>query len=378
MGKDYYGILGVARDASAEEIKKAYRKAALQHHPDRNPGDRQAEEKFKDCSEAYEVLSDANKRQLYDTYGEEGLNARGVHHGFRGFEDIFSSFADVFGDLGFAFGGGRPRQRVRRGRDLRHEITVTLDEVARGSTRKIKVRKPAPCGTCGGTGAASPDDVQTCPGCQGRGVVTRVSRQGFATFQSTGACSQCGGTGKKIKAPCPTCDGEGMVRAEKVVEIQIPPGVEDGQQMRMEGEGEEVAGGLPGDLYLVLREEEHPQFERRGADLFAPLHVDLLTAVEGGSTEMPVPGGEPLRIKLEEGIQSGVVKVIEGGGLPVLGRRGVRGNLYLQIWVSTPEKLSKEQKKALRNALKGVPCQCPPETAHAGWKEWLGALFGAR
>ncbi|MBI5443781.1 MAG: J domain-containing protein [Deltaproteobacteria bacterium] len=376
MGKDYYAILGVKRDASAEEIKKGYRKAALQHHPDRNPGDKAAEEKFKACSEAYEVLSDPQKRQLYDTYGEEGLTARGVHHGFRGFEDIFASFADIFGDAGFAFGGGRQRQRVRKGRDLSHEIKVTLEEIAKGSTRKIKVRKPAPCPECGGTGAASAEAIQTCPGCQGRGVVTRVMKQGFATFQSTGPCPQCGGAGKRIKEACSHCSGEGTVRVEKVVEIQIPPGIEDGQQMRVGGEGEEVAGGVPGDLFIVLREEEHPVFERRGADLFAPLRVELMDAVEGGTTEIAGPDGEPLRIKLEEGVQSGVVKVIEGKGLPVLGRRGLRGNLYLQVWVSTPHGLTTEQKSGLRNALAGIPCGGSAETSRKGWKEWLGALFG--
>lgn len=378
MGKDYYAILGVKSDASADEIKKAYRKAALQHHPDRNAGDKAAEEKFKACSEAYEVLGDAQKRQLFDTYGEEGLTARGVHHGFRGFEDIFSNFADIFGDAGFSFGGGRQRPRVRKGRDLSHELTVTLEEVAKGSVRKIKVRKPAPCPECGGTGAASAEAIQTCPGCQGRGVVTRVMKQGFATFQSTGPCPQCGGAGKRIKEVCAHCSGEGTVRVEKVVEIQIPPGVEDGQQMRVEGEGEEVANGVPGDLYIVLREEEHPVFERRGADLFAPLRVELMTAVEGGTTELAGPDGEPLRIKLEEGIQSGVVKVIEGKGLPVLGRRGLSGNLYLQVWVSTPNGLTAEQKVGLRNALAGIPCGSPSDAHHKGWKEWLGALFGER
>jgi molecular chaperone DnaJ len=203
-------------------------------------------------------------------------------------------------------------------------------------------------------------------------------KQGFATFQSTSTCSQCGGTGKRIKEQCPHCSGEGMVRAEKVVEIRIPPGVEDGQQMRVAGEGEEVPGGVPGDLYIVLREEDHPVFERRGADLFAPLRVELMAAVEGGTTEIIGPDGNSLKIKLEEGVQSGVVKVIEGKGLPVLGRRGLYGNLYLQVWVSTPSSLTAEQKTGLRNALEGIPCDCSAETLHKGWREWLAALFGGR
>ncbi|MBE0617039.1 MAG: J domain-containing protein, partial [Proteobacteria bacterium] len=270
MGKDYYTILGVGREASAEEVKKAYRKLALQYHPDRNPGDKGAEERFKGCAEAYEVLSDPEKRRLYDAYGEEGLSARGVHHGFGGFEDIFSTFGDIFGNLGFGFRAG-PQRRVRRGRDLRHELAVTLAEVMRGAERKIRVRKPAPCPECGGSGAASASDIRTCSACQGRGSVTQMLRQGFTTFQTSRPCGECGGTGKRIERLCGRCEGEGMVRVEKTVEVRIPPGVEDGQQLRLDGEGEEVAGGVPGDLYIVLREEEHPLYERRGADLFGPL-----------------------------------------------------------------------------------------------------------
>jgi molecular chaperone DnaJ len=378
MGKDYYRALGVGREASLDEIKKAYRKLALQYHPDRNPGDKEAEEKFKSCAEAYEVLSDPDKRQLYDTYGEEGLSARGVHHGFRGFEDIFSAFGDIFGDLGFGgfgFESRRPRRRVRKGRDLRHEIHVTLEEVAVGSHRKIKVRKPAPCPDCRGSGAEG-GAVSTCPGCDGRGAVLRVMRQGFTTIQTTAACPTCSGSGKKIEKLCPACSGEGLTRVERVVELEIPAGVEDGQQIRMEGEGEEVADGVPGDLYIVLREEEHSLYERRGADLFAPLRVDLTTAIEGGTVTVAGPAGKELKIKLEAGAQSGTVKVVDGGGLPVLGRPRIRGNLYFQIWVKTPTGLTGEQKKKLRNVLEGVDAGETEENSHAGWKDWLNALFG--
>lgn len=376
MGKDYYAVLGVAREASREDIKRAYRKLALQYHPDRNPGDRGAEEKFKACAEAYEVLYDPDKRKLYDAYGEEGLSARGVHHGFGGFEDIFSAFGDIFGDLGLGFGFGpqRPGRRVRRGRDLRHEIQVSLVEIVRGSERKIKVRKPAPCSACGGTGAAGAEYIRTCSTCQGRGAVTRVLRQGFTTIQSTAPCPECSGVGKRVEKVCDKCSGEGMQRVERIVEIRIPPGVEDGQQMRVEGEGEEVADGLPGDLYIVLREEEHPYYERRGSDLLAPLRVDLLTAVEGGKVEVPGPDGEPLRVPVAEGEQSGTVKVLEGEGLPVLGRPGLRGNLYFQVWVTTPRGLGAAGKQALREALEGA--QTDDDSPHRGWKDWLHALFG--
>ncbi|MDW7711904.1 MAG: J domain-containing protein [Deferrisomatales bacterium] len=374
MGKDYYATLGVARTASNEEIKKAYRKLALKYHPDRNPGDEGAEERFKACAEAYEVLGDPEKRRLYDAYGEEGLSARGVPHGFRGFEDIFSTFGDIFGDLGLGFGGGG-RRRVRRGRDLRHEVTVTLAEVARGDVRKIRVRKPSVCPDCGGRGAASAADVRTCPACQGRGAVIQVLRQGFTTFQTTRPCGECGGTGRLVTRPCEACRGEGMVRAEKIVEVRIPAGVEDGQQLRLDGEGEEIPDGVPGDLYVVLREEEHPLFERRGADLFAPLRVDLLRAVEGGTVEVEGPGGDAVAVTLEPGVQAGAVKVIRGGGLPVLGRGRARGDLYLQVWVTTPQGLDRERVAALRKVLEGAPL-CAEEIHHRGWKEWLRALFG--
>ncbi len=378
MGRDFYAVLGVARDASEDEIKRAYRKQALKYHPDRNPGDRDAEERFKACAEAYEVLGDPEKRRLYDAYGEEGLDARGVHHGFGGFEDIFSAFGDLFGDLGFGFGGGRPRRRARRGRDLRHEITVSLAEIATGATRKVRVNKPAPCSRCSGSGAASPGDVTPCPACGGRGAVLRVVRQGFTTVQTTTPCPACRGEGQRIANPCPECDGAGLVRAEKVIEVRIPPGVEDGQQLRVAGEGEEIPDGPPGDLYLVLREEEHPLYERRGADLFAPVRVDLLTAVEGGTVTLDGPDGEPVELPLEPGTQSGTVKVLEGAGLPVLQRPGVRGNLFLQVWVRTPTGLDAAQRDALRRALEGAdpaPADGDPGS-HGRWKDWVRALFG--
>lgn len=380
MGKDYYNTLGVKQDADQDEIKKAYRKLALKFHPDRNPGDKHSEDKFKECAEAYEVLYDPEKRKLYDAYGEEGLNARGVHHGFRGFQDIFSSFSEIFGNQGFGgfgFGDGSTHRRVRKGRDLKHEISVTLDEIASGSKRKIKVRKPAPCGSCNGSGAASPEDVKTCPTCKGSGAVTRVLRQGFTTFQSTSHCPDCSGQGKKIEKLCKECKGQGTIRLEKVVSIEIPPGVENGQRILLEGEGEEIADGISGDLYIFLKEDEHPAYERRGADLFAPLRVDLTTAITGGSVEMKGLAEENLKIKIEEGIQSGAIKTLEGKGLPVLHRPLVRGNLYFQVWVTTPTGLNKEQKDQLRKILGDASPAHHEETEHhGGWKQWLHALFG--
>lgn len=373
MGKDYYAALEVDRDASPEEIKRSYRKLALKFHPDRNSGDKEAEERFKACAEAYEVLSDPEKRRLYDAYGEEGLSVRGVRHGFGGFEDIFSAFGDIFGDLGFGFGSSRPRRRVRRGRDLRHEIPVTLAEIAKGATRKIKVKKPEPCPQCRGSGAAGDEYIRTCSACQGRGAVTQLLRQGFATIQTTAPCAACSGTGKKIEKLCDLCAGQGVHRAEKVLEIRIPPGVEDGQQIRLEGEGEAVAGGVPGDLYILLREEEHPLYERRGADLLAPLRVDLMTVVEGGKIKIQGPDDEPLEIRIEEGTQSGSVLTLKGRGLPVLGRPRMRGNLHFQVWVRTPTRLDDGQRDTLREILGSAQ---HADDHHHGWKDWLQALFG--
>ncbi len=371
MGKDYYATLGVERGASEDEIKKAYRKRALKYHPDRNPDDHEAEESFKACAEAYEVLGDADKRNIYDTYGEEGLNSRGMHHGFGGFEDIFSAFSSVFGDMGFG-GGGR---RMRRGRDLQYELSLTLKEVITGATRKIKVRKPAPCEECDGSGAASPEDVQICSTCNGQGVVMRVMRQGFATFQTSGACPDCGGEGRRISNPCPHCEN-GVTRVERIVDVEVPPGVETGQQMRIKGGGEEVVGGPAGNLLILLREEEDDNFERRGNDLYAPLPLDLLTAVEGGSVEIDGPDGEKVKVKIAAGLQSGTVKKMRGLGVPLLNRRHARGDLYLQAWVRTPTGLKKEQKKELANILKGLPaCQPGEDQKPKGWKDWLQAIF---
>lgn len=373
MSKDYYAILEVEKSATIETIKKSYRKMALQFHPDRNPGDKEAEERFKQCAEAYEVLCDPEKRRLYDAYGVEGLDSRGMHHGFGGFQDIFSAFSDIFGDMGFGGMGGRAAQR--RGRDLRHEISVTLEEVVNGGKRKIKVRKPAPCEKCEGSGADTPDDVKTCPACNGRGMVTRLLRQGFATFQTSGPCGECRGQGKKIEKACAACHGEGQVRAERLVEVSIPPGIETGHQLRVRGGGEEIANGEPGDLYIQIREEENEVFERRGHDLYAPLRVDLIKAVEGGSVEVDTPDGKPAKVKIEAGTQSGTLKTVRHRGVPEVNHPSSRGDLHFQILVKTPAGLSKDQKKQLEGILANLPETESKKEDSASWKQWFHGFF---
>lgn len=373
MSKDYYAALEVEKTATLEEIKKAYRKKALQFHPDRNPGDKEAEERFKLCAEAYEVLGDAEKRRLYDAYGVEGLDSRGMHHGFGGFQDIFSAFGDIFGDLGFGgMGGGRVH---RRGRDLRHEINVTLEEVVNGGKRKIKVRKPAPCEKCNGSGADTPNDVKTCPACNGKGVVTRIMRQGPFNLQTSGPCGECRGQGKKIEKACGGCKGEGQVRAERIVDITIPPGVETGHQLRVRGGGEEIPNGEPGDLYISIREEESERFDRRGNDLFSPLRIDLLKAIEGGSVEVDGPDGNPVKIKIEAGTQSGTVKTVRNRGVPEVNHPSSKGDLHFQLLVKTPTGLSKEQKKQLEAILSGLPETEASREDPGSWKDWIHGFF---
>ncbi|TAL17483.1 J domain-containing protein [bacterium] len=377
MAMDYYEILGVERSCTADEIKKAYRKQAMKYHPDRNPGDSEAEEAFKKCAEAYEVLSDSQKRQMYDLHGVEGLNQKGMHHGFGDSSDIFSAFGDIFGDIfgQMGFGGGQGRQR--RGRDLHHEISVNLKEVIEGGSRKIKVKKPAPCPECHGSGAATPEDVEVCAVCKGRGSVTRVIRQGFATFQTSGPCSECNGHGKKIKKPCEECKGGGMTRIEKVVNVDFPPGIETGQRIRLEGEGEQIPEGMPGDLYISLHEEENDRFDRRGLDLYGPLYIDLLTALKGGQIETEGPEGEPVKIKFEEGVQSGEMRKIKGRGIPMLHRKHARGDLYLHVFVRTPAGLSKTHKKQLEELLATFPkAETEKVASSKGWKDWVKDKIG--
>ena len=344
--RDYYEVLGVSRTAAVEEIKSAYRKAALKWHPDRNPENKgEAEIKFRESTEAYSVLSDPEKRQVYDTYGHAGLSSAGMGQGFE--HTVFQDFHDIFGDFfGFEdlFGGGarRTRSRAQRGADLRYDMTLTFEEAASGVATKIKLPRQVFCEACNGTGAKKGTGVQTCQACGGRGQL--AYQQGF--FQITRTCPTCQGAGQIVKERCPECRGQGRLEREKTIELRIPPGVDTGTRLRVAGEGEAgVNSGPPGDLYVVLEVKEHAFFERRGADLYCTIPVSVTQATLG--TELQVPGlnGEE-HLKIPEGTQSGAVFRTKGKGLPDP-HGGGRGDLYYHVRVLTPTKLTREQRKLM-------------------------------
>lgn len=339
--RDFYKILGVSRDASDEEIKKSYRKIAMQHHPDRNPGNKDAEEKFKLASEAYEVLRDPEKRQIYDRYGIEGLKGTGFT-GFRGFEDIFSTFGDIFEDF---FGFGTPhrrRSRAHPGGDLRYDLKISFFDAAFGTETEIDVLKTVVCDACQGTGAKPGTSPSQCPNCRGTGQVTRS--QGFFTISTT--CSQCHGEGKFIPSPCKECHGLGRVRKNRRIQVQIPPGVDTGSKLRIRGEGEEgQRGGLPGDLFVFVYVEPHDFFTRDGDEVICQIPISFTQATLGAEIEVPTLSGQQ-RLKIPRGTQSGDVLRIKGEGFPRLRTSG-RGDQVVQVVVKTPRNLTKHQEEIL-------------------------------
>lgn len=342
--RDYYDILGISREASADEIKKAYRKTALKYHPDMNAGDREAEEQFKEAAEAYEVLSDREKKKLYDLYGHEGLKGIGFA-GFGGFEDIFSAFGDIF-DGFFGFGGGRSRTtRARRGNDLRYDLDLTLEEAYQGKEEEIVFDRFDSCDICNGTGIAAGSEPATCPSCNGRGETIRS--QGF--FQIRTTCSTCNGTGAIIVDPCTSCDGRGRVRAKRRVLVRIPPGVDTGSQLRISGEGESGENSGPaGDLFVVIHVRDHDFFEREGDDLRCQIPVSFVDAALGTEISIPViDGSEDRRVVIPEGSQPGHVIRIKGCGMPSLKRAKRRGDLFVQVMLKTPTHLSQRQRELL-------------------------------
>lgn len=354
--RDYYEILGVARNADESEIKKAYRKLALKYHPDKNPGDKDAEEHFKEAAEAYEVLSNTDKRRQYDRYGHDGLKgAAGAGGGFSmSMEDIFSQFGDIFGDAfgsfgGFGFGTGtRERQRrTTKGTNLRVKVKLTLEEIAHGVEKKIKVTKYIPCDQCQGTGAEGGSSFQTCSTCRGSGRVTRVTSTFLGQMQTTTTCPNCGGEGQIITNRCLKCSGHGIYSGEEVIAIKIPAGVSEGMQLSVSGKGNAAArGGVPGDLIVLIEEESHPYLNRDENNLIYDISISIPEAILGTTIEIPTLEGKA-RIKIPPATQPGKVLRLKDKGLPVLNGYGQKGDLLVTINVWIPKSLSREEKEMM-------------------------------
>lgn len=370
--RDYYEVLGVAKNASDAELKKAFKRLAMKFHPDRNPDDQEAESKFKEAKEAYDVLSDAQKRAAYDQFGHEGVAAGGG--GFGGFGAGGASFSDIFGDVfgdifggGFAGGGGGPR--ARRGADLRYNLELSLEEAVQGTSVKIRVPTSVECTDCGGSGARKGSSPTTCTTCNGIGQVRM--QQGFFSLQQT--CPKCRGSGQIIEDPCPTCHGQGRVQEQKTLSVKVPPGVDNGDRIRLSGEGEAGEQGAPaGDLYVQISVKPHPIFERDENDLFCEVPIGFVTATLGGELEVPTLEGR-VKLKIPAETQSGKLFRLRGKGVKSV-RGGPPGDLICRVMVETPVKLNSKQKELLREFDKTLNHnkQRPKETS---WLDGVKRFF---
>ncbi len=366
--RDYYEVLGVQRNANKEELKKAYRQMALKYHPDRNPGDKQAEENFKEAAEAYDVLSDDSKRARYDQYGHAGMGASGGGANMN-MEDIFSHFGDIFSGFGFGgFGGGGRQQqrRVNRGTDLRVKVKLTLQEIANGVEKKLKVKKLVPCHTCSGSGAAEGSSSSPCTTCRGTGQVTRVQQSILGHIQTTSACPTCGGEGRTITKKCTSCFGEGVVNEEDIITVNLPAGVGEGMQLSVGGKGNAPRrGGVNGDLIVVIEEIPHPDFTRDGNDLLYNLYISIPDAILGTTMEIPTIDSI-VKMKIDAGTQSGKILRLRGKGLPEVNSYN-RGDLLVKVNVWVPNSVSKDEQKILEKFSKSNSFKPNPTTQEKGF-----------
>lgn len=382
--RDYYEVLGVDKNASADEIKKAYRKKAIQYHPDKNPGDKEAEEKFKEAAEAYDVLSDPQKKARYDQFGHAGMSGAG---GFSGggfsMDDIFSQFGDIFGGAfgsafggGFSgFGGGRSSgRRVQRGSDIRIKVKLSLNEIVNGVEKTVKINKLVSCPDCHGKGAVSEADIKTCDHCHGTGMVTKIAQTILGQMQTSSPCPYCGGEGKKITNPCKKCSGSGLVKDSEEITFKIPAGVQSGMQLTVQGRGNAAKnGGINGNLLVVIDEEENPLLQRDGNDLIYTLYISIPDAINGCTAEIPYLGTK-LKIKIDAGTQPGKVLRLRGKGIPDVNGYNTGDLLvYVQVWI--PKKLDKSEKEAIEK-FKNSPSFTPaPDNDDRNFFERIRKMF---
>lgn len=373
--KDFYEVLGVSKGASETEIKKAYRKMAIKYHPDKNEGDKRAEDKFKEAAEAYEVLSNPEKKSRYDQFGHAGMgSAAGGFGGGMSMDDIFSQFGDIFGGNNpfesFFGGGGSRGRRVNRGSNLRIKVALTLEEIATGAEKNIRVNKLNACNDCSGTGGS----LNTCSMCNGSGQVTRIANTILGSMQTSSPCPSCGGQGQTVANKCKSCAGDGVIKSPETITVDIPAGVEDGMQLSVSGKGNMGArGGIAGDLIVVIEEEPHSLLKRDGNNLYYDLYVHFSDAALGSTAEIPTIGGKA-KIKVEEGTQSGKLLRLREKGLPSINGYG-KGDLLVNINVWTPQKLSKEERKTLEDLKKAENFKPNPTKNQRGFFEKMNQFF---
>ncbi len=387
MKKDFYEILGLTKSASADEIKKAYRKVAMQFHPDRNPGDKAAEEKFKEAAEAYEILSDPDKKAQYDRFGHQAFSqGRGGGHGSMNMDDIFSQFGDIFGDdspFGSFFGGGGRRgggsggrTRGTRGSNLRIKLKLNFEEIAKGASKTIKVKKHVTCNGCGGSGAKDKSSIQTCGTCGGSGQVRRVQNTFLGQMQTVTTCPTCNGEGTTIANKCTICKGEGKVYGEETVNIDIPAGVQDGMQLNASGKGNAGdRGGPNGDLIILIEEEAHPQLQRDGLNVVFDLHISFPDAVFGTQIEVPTIDGRA-KIKIPPGTQSGKIFRLKGKGFPSVNNSYDKGDQLIHVNVWTPQHVSADEKQMLEKLTQSQNFQPKPDKSDKSFFDKVKEMFG--